>query len=61
MISGEPEKEKDEAMAERDLAKGIASTELEEGQIVAGMVDGRDVVWSGIGDGSVPCPANVPI
>ena len=44
-------------MAERDLAKGIASTELEEGQIVAGMVDGR----SGIGDGSVPCPANVPI
>lgn len=31
-------------MAERDLAKGIASTELEEGQIVAGMVDGRDVV-----------------
>lgn len=31
-------------MAERDLASGIASTELEEGRIVAGVLDGQDVV-----------------
>jgi NADPH-dependent 2,4-dienoyl-CoA reductase/sulfur reductase-like enzyme/nitrite reductase/ring-hydroxylating ferredoxin subunit len=31
-------------MAERDLANGIASTELEEGRIVAGTLDGQDVV-----------------
>ncbi|MFE8585347.1 FAD-dependent oxidoreductase [Sphingomonas sp. NCPPB 2930] len=31
-------------MADRDLANGIASTDLEEGRILAGVVDGRDVV-----------------
>ncbi|MDR6114753.1 MULTISPECIES: FAD-dependent oxidoreductase [unclassified Sphingomonas] len=31
-------------MADRDLAKGIASTDLEEGRILAGVVDGQDVV-----------------
>lgn len=31
-------------MAKRDLASGIASTDLAEGQIVAGEVDGVDVV-----------------
>lgn len=31
-------------MAERDLANGIASTELAEGRIVPGVLDGQDVV-----------------
>ncbi|MGE7204549.1 FAD-dependent oxidoreductase [Sphingomonas sp. NPDC019816] len=31
-------------MSERDLAKGIASTELAEGRIVPGTLDGQDVV-----------------
>lgn len=31
-------------MADRDLAKGIASTEVQEGRIVAGVLDGQDVV-----------------
>ncbi len=31
-------------MADRDLAKGIASGEVQEGRIVAGVLDGQDVV-----------------
>lgn len=31
-------------MADRDLANGIASTEVQEGRIVAGVLDGQDVV-----------------
>lgn len=31
-------------MADRDLANGIASTEVREGRIVAGILDGQDVV-----------------
>lgn len=31
-------------MADRDLAKGIASTDVQEGRIVAGVLDGQDVV-----------------
>ncbi|OMJ32488.1 (2Fe-2S)-binding protein [Sphingomonas sp. Sph1(2015)] len=31
-------------MADRDLAKGIASSDVQEGRIVAGMLDGQDVL-----------------